>query len=482
MSEPWYKLKEDERVKKVYSKYTVQDFWNWWCGDENKVMEVRIKNFDKIKEIGQQYNLPFSASGIYVWDLNTLKFVMKQVRDDSAVWFGVNSRKKNWNRFGFKSYGGTDHNVSQIDVVFIDIDRVYKEGPANEKDLENANKLADLILERLATQGWNKNYIKICSGNGVQLLIKLDVPLRLPDVEFVKDGKSGYYQNNSEFDKLRRLIPESIGKDIIKFSKKFKELEVEVDKSCFNIGRVAALPFTKNFKYGGFTWRGILEIKTETNEGFSDYILSKEDDVIKYTERAVFTSRAVKKRDKITLENIRENILIKYMLENKLPEGMRNNYLWFQVKCLLRDNKIDLHSDEFRALHKELESKHGSLPINIPEKRFTFDENIVNKYFFINLLPPIYPVYPKKTKRIKMMIDDFKWEERNIFGFTNGEKYGDGIDIFEDIKEFKKLLKEGDASNKDRYANFLKYCEKQYGEEVTKYYFDYVMFKLLSYE
>lgn len=482
MSTPWYKLEEDVRIKEVYSKYSLQDFWDWWCGDEKKVMEVRIKDFNTIKEVAEKYNLPFSASGIYVWNINMLKLVMKEVRDKTTIWFGINSRKKNWNRFGFKSFGGTDYNVSEIDVLFIDIDRVHKDGPATQRDLENADKLSNLIIERLGTQGWNKNYIKICSGNGVQLLIKLDIPLRMPEVDFIKQDKTGYYQNNDEFNKLRRLIPEGIGKDIVKFSKKFKDLEVEVDKSGFNIGRVAALPYTKNFKYNSFTWRGILEIKTETNEGFSDYILSKEDDIQQYTQKEVFTSKAIKRRDLISLDKIKDNILIKYMLENKLPEGMRNNYLWFQVKCLLRDSNIDIHSKEFKDVHNILEAKHGSLPTNLPEKRFTFDEHIVNKYFFVNLIPPIYPVYPKRTKRINMLIDDFKWEERDIFSYKNNNKYGNGVDIFEDINEFKKQLVEGDASNKDRYANFLKYCEEIYGEETTKYYFDYAMFKLLSYE
>jgi len=483
MTTEWYRLEENERIKEIYTKYSIKDFWDWWLGKETKVMEVRIKDFPLIKIVSKKFNLPYSPSGVYVWSVEQLKLVMKEVRDRATIWFGVNSRKQNWNKWGKKSFGGTDNNIRQIDILFIDIDRVEKNGPANRIDLENCDKMAELILERLATQGWNKNYCKVCSGNGVQLLIKLDVPIKLPEVEYISNGKDSYYMKNDEFEKLKRLIPEGVGNDILKFSKTYKkDLNVEVDKACFNIGRVAALPFTKNFKYGGFTWRGIVKLESGVNDGLSDHVLSKEDNIKIYNERAVFQSKALQRRDKIKKGELKDNMLIKYMLENDLPQGMRNNYLWFSVKCLLRDSGIDFNGEEFKKIHAQLEKKHGGLPPNIPDDKFSFNEDIVNKYFIINELIPIYPIYPYKTKKLDMKIDTFKWSDINDYTIIKNIPLTQQHDIMEDIVYFRNFLNEGDMNNIDKYAAFLRSCIEKYGEKTVKYYFEYVMLKLLSYE
>jgi hypothetical protein len=485
MDETWYNYLGEERIQKVYSKFTVKDFWDWWQGDEKKVMEIRIMDFKLIKEIATKHNLPYSASGVYVWSENMLKIVMKEVRDRATCWFGINPRKPNWDKWGRKTFGGTDYHIKQIDVMFIDIDRTEKGRTANSEELGNCDKLANEILDRLKKQGWNKHYIKICSGNGVQLIIKLDIPIMLPQVDFNKIEGGGYFAPSEEFDKMRRLIPEGIGKDITKFANKFKkDLRVEVDKSCFNMGRVAALPYTKNFKYGGFTWRGIVEMESGVNEGFSDYILSKEDNIVNYTQRAVFTSKALKRRDRIKEGQIAENELIKFMLENELPQGMRNNYLWFQVKCLLRDSKIDINGQEFKKIHAQLERKHGTLPANVPEKRFAFDENIVNRYFIDNLIVPLYPIYPGKTKKLDMRIDNIRWDDLDKLDLGIKIEYEEGDSIMDDIINFRKakILKEGKDSNQEKYISFVKKCIDKYGEKMTKYYFDYVMIKMFTYE
>ena len=486
--EKWYNLNEKERIEQVYSKYTVKDFWEWWCSGEAKVMEVRIKDYILIKLVAKKFNLPYSPSGVYVWTEQQLKQVMKEVRDKATIWMAVNSRKQNWGKWGKKSFGGTDNNVKQIDVLFIDIDRVVKEGVANKIDLENCDKMAELILERLGTYNWNKSYCKICSGNGVQLLIKFDIPIKLPECVYVSKGNNtevGYYEVNTEFEKLKRLIPEGVGNDILKFSKKYKkDLNVEVDKSCFNIGRVAALPFTKNFKYGSFTWRGIIKLENGVNDGLSDYVLSKEINVEEYNSKKLFYSnKSISHTDMIKAGKIKEHKLIKFMLENDLPYGMINNYLIFQMKCLLRDSKIDLNSEEWIKIHKQLEVKvKGNIPMNIPDAKFGFDENIVNKYFIVNEITPIYPIYPNKTKRLDMKIDNFKWDDIHKYNLIKEYKLTEQMDMLEDIMVFKHELKEGDISNIDKYAAFLRACINKYSEKTVKYYFEYVILKLLSYE
>jgi hypothetical protein len=476
----WYEYSEPDRIKEVYGKFTIQDFWDWWTGGSYKVMEVRIKDFPLIKKIATDLNLFWSASGVYVDSAVMLKEVIKRTRD-VTVWFGVNSRKKNWDAYGHKSFGGRDTNVMQIDVLFIDIDRMVKDGPAKSEQLANCDKLANKILERLVVQGWNKNYLKICSGNGVQLIIKLDFPIKLPEQEF--DGHTNTFNFSEEFDKLRALVSQGIGKDILFFCRKWKdELMVEVDKACFNFGRVAALPFTRNYKFGGFTWRGIIEMHTEVNNGFSDYILSKHNNIQKYKMQNVFKkTKVLLIRDRILPGTLQENIVVKFMLENDLPAGMRNNYLWFQIKCLLRDSKFDLKSDEFREIHKRLEAKHGDLPTNIPEKRFDFNENIVNKFCIENLYKPLYlPVYPERTKKRNVLIDEITWND--IF-FCEGEQTLDELtDIFEDLEVMRRKLKVGDWSNIALFKQFVKGCITKYGESKTKYYFEYLMKRHLCYE
>lgn len=475
---PWYNYSEAERIEKVYSQFSIKDFWNWWSNDEDKVMEVRIKDFNIIKEISAKYNLPYSASGIYVWNDEQLKLIIGQVRNRATIWFGVNSRKKNYNKWGKKSFGGSDCNINEVGFMFIDIDRQIKNGPATGVELENCNKLADLILERLQTQNWNKSYIKICSGNGVQLIVKFDFPFKLPEIDY--DSKNNMYIESKDYIKIKSLIRETIGKDILKFCFKYKnELGVEVDKSGFNIGRVAALPYTKNFKYDGFTWRGIVELNNGVNDGISDYILSKENDIVIYQSKSVFSKKALSSRDRLIPGKLKNNILFKFMLDNDLPEGMRNNYLWFSAKCLIRDSKIDIQTDEFKEIHRALEKKYGALPANLPDLKFQFDENIVNKYCIVNLIPPLYPLWPKRTKLLDMQINDVNWETVNIE--TDVIELPEDTDILQDLENFKKTLTPG-LFNGPRFRSFILGCIKKYNEEKTKYYFDYIMKRYLSYE
>jgi len=203
MEEKWYDMSEEERIKNVYSKYTIKDFWNWWSGGESKVMEVRIMDFTLVKEISLKYNLPYSASGVFVNNEITLKNVIGSVRDKATVWFGIQPRRKNWNKWGKKGFGGSDIFVDEIGFIFIDIDRITKTTTATNQELKKADELANLLLERFKLEGWNKSYMKICSGNGLQLVIKLDFPIKLIPIEF--DSKTKIYSINDEYEKMRTM-------------------------------------------------------------------------------------------------------------------------------------------------------------------------------------------------------------------------------------------------------------------------------------
>ena len=84
----WFEHNQDDRIKEVFSKFTIKDFWDWWCNDNPKVMEVRIKDYRLIKEIASELGYPYSLSGIYVWSESMLKSVIKRIRENnvSMVW------------------------------------------------------------------------------------------------------------------------------------------------------------------------------------------------------------------------------------------------------------------------------------------------------------------------------------------------------------------------------------------------------------
>lgn len=479
----WHYLSEEERVKNVYSKYSIDDFWNWWSNKEEVFMEVRIMDWKLVKTVAKKFKLPFSSSGIYVKTANELKLVMKETRDKAKMWFAINPRKKNYNKRGWKSFEGKDENVDTISYLLVDIDRLVKERAANNKELENCDEVTKLVLDRMAKNGWDKDYIKICSGNGVQLLISLDVPIKMPEVEF--DNETKTFIHNEEFDTTKYIFKNGIGKQLENFSRKFKnELGVEIDKSCFLIGKVAALPFSKNFKHKGFTWRGLLEIKKGENTGFTDYLLTSVDDVVEFKGKNPFSNRAPTIGNKIREGKLKQNKLAKLLLEGDFPEGGINNSLWFQLKLLLRDSKYNVNSKEFILYHSQLKQKHGrGFSINIPDKKYFFNEMTVNNYCLMFGLEPIYKLWPKRNKKLNMCLDKIKWEDikfatgKNKFNITNTST------LFEDLDECKKQLKERDYLNIDKVLDFINECIKKYGEVKTKMYFDNGIFiKYFSYE
>lgn len=474
----WYEYDEAERVKKVYSKYTIKDFWDWWSGGEDKVMEVRIKDIELIKEVAKTYGLNWTYSGVYIWNHILLKKVIAAVRDKATVWFGIQPRKKNWNKYGKKSFGGKDVNVQEIGFIFIDIDRVIKNGVATNNDLRNADILADKILEKLATEKWNNSYLKICSGHGLQLIIKLDFPILMPSPGF--NEKLKVYEYNRGYEELKKIVAKGIGADIVKFGKQFQEeLGVEIDKTCFSLSRVGALPVTKNFKYKTFRWRSIVEMKDKPNDGFSDYVLSKIENIKKFKEQNVFfKSSAHLPKTRIRKGKLMEHKLVKFMLENDFPEGGINNTLWFQLKILLRDAKFDIHGEEYKQFHQAIMKKHNrTFSENVPDKKFSFNENVINAFCVRNLIPPLYEYLPKRKNELNHNIKNLSW---NYVKISTPMKLDEHTDIDEDMAQVKKSLKKG-FGNKEILGAFLAGMLEKYGEEKTKYYHKYVFERYFGY-
>lgn len=478
----WYEYKEDERVKEIYSKYSLKQFWDWWNDDCKRVMEIRIKNWELIKETAQRFNLPYSTSGVYVWSHVQLINVISYTREKATVWFGIQPRKKNiskkgWSAWGVGDKGGSsDYNISELAFLFIDIDRIKKGGVASNDDLKFCDKLANKILDVLGNEDWNKNYCKICSGHGLQLLLKFDVPFKMPIVKFNKANDIYLPEYNEEFDKIKLMMKTGIGKQIKTFSNKFKDYKVELDMTGFTIGRVGALPVTKNYKYNTFRWRGIIELVEGENIGLSDYILefAGTDKVI--GQRNIFgKSKALIPKLHIRKGKLEENKLCKFMLENDFPAGYINNTLWLQLKILLRESKFDLNSREFRTFYIKLKAKHGrAFSLNMPVKSYVFNQNVINNYCIDHAFIPVFELWPEKNKRIDYNLI-FNFDEVEYGNDSNKVILQDDTTLYDDMLTCKSKLINGEiALNRIIFISFCKKCIKKYDIEKTKYLMKYV--------
>ncbi len=488
----WYELDEKDRINKVFTKYTIQDFWDWWSNKEQKIMEVRITDVVIIKETAYRFQLPYSMSGVYVQDAQQLKNVIAFVRNRATMWFGINPRCKNWNRFGTKGFGSggkggsSTENVAEVGFIFVDVDRVIKKKEkATKEELKNTDVLTEKLLERLEQEKWNKGFMKLCSGNGTQLVVKLDFPIKMPTINF--DDSTKTFIPNDEFEKMKSIIAKGIGAQIITFCNKIKdELGVEVDKAGFRIAQVAALHCTKNYKYGGYTWRGIVELKDKPNVGLSDYVLSKEEDVMLYKAKNVFTrTRALGHKHRMKQGKLGEHPLVRFMLDNDFPSGGINNTLWFQMKVLIRDSKIDMSSKEFLVLHRQLCQKHRrTFTTNLPEKKFQFDENIVNAFCIRNCIAPLYLLWPSRNKRMTdaYNLGELKnlWDNRLLV--DKFIQLGDELTIQDDMRTIKSLLKVGAGpQNRSIMTQFINGCIKKYNEKRTEYYHKYLFDRFFNY-
>lgn len=460
----WYNLTESERVNKVYSKYSIKDFWDWWSdGKDNRVMEIRFRgDYSIVKEVSETFYLPRGKPGVYVDSADKLKKVIGFAREKTPVWFGVNPRKKNFNEWGTKSYGGLDANVSEISYIFFDIDRMEKNGAAQPYELKSAQRMADLIIEQFGNHGWDKSYCVICSGNGVQILFKLDVPIKLPKLAF--DSETKRFQYNPEFEKLKNIIKDGVGKEAISFTSRFeKDLRVTIDAVALNIGRVAALPVTKNFKYGGFTWRGIIDMKNGVNKGLSDYILSRKTDIKHYNSLKVFKVQPKEYFEydfqPFTAGNISNHPWIdtgRRLNWTKLHDV--NNKYWFAFKLfLVYFGFVDKATltlkeevrDEVLAIHKEFVALSGgrSLPMNFVPSMFdyTFPTilEIGNGSFYVNYLKLEWPMLvnynwkiPEVYKIIVPKPEDVKYIRNPIYC---GAEFN-YMDIIETVHKIDKII------------------------------------------
>lgn len=524
----WYEYNIKERYENVYKKFTVDAFWEWWSDGKDEWMEIRSESFSSMKPYVDAFNVPYSASGMYVNQSWQLKKALKYFKNKSTIWFGINPKRKLVNKNGFPSFGGKDIHIPKIKFLFIDIDRVIKDGPATREDLMNADFLAEKILEEFGNGGFNKNYCKICSGNGVQVLIKLDVPFEIPKPDFDEELKQ--YIEDTLFHEAKNVIHKGIGKVLATFSKQFREeYNVEVDTTCFNMGRVGALPYSFNLKYDEPIIRGIVELVDEgTNEGLSDYLrniyISSDVKTAVNKNFKQKTDLVLSQEHKMMKNELDKNVIIDLMMNYTFPDGGINNTLWYGVKILLHDNGIDLNDKEYMNIHNRLKYIHnrgftenGLEPhfknnYNGPIKEgdLSFVPSMVNKYLRLHPVKqissgkigfhkPIFPVSPRGKKQYNITIDI----SPKVFKTTPKEKY-DIIPIKEDplkdliifskqiynirkgegIPEAYKIGKDkfNDIGNAiinkkiaETFVNFIHAFKDKWGSGITAYMMKYYM-------
>jgi hypothetical protein len=530
----WYEYNIKDRYEKIYNSFSLEDFWNWWSDKEDAVMEVRIKSFDKIKEFSLKYKMPMSASGLYVKSAKQLQLVVDVFGKTTTMWFGINPKKRMMNKYGKMRFAGTDVNITQIKFLFIDIDRVKKDGPANKTDLMNADFLSNKILNELEKSGFNKNYLKICSGNGVQLLIKLDIPIKIPEPEYNQETST--YIEDALFNNMKNTIRLGIGKVLSSFSTKFrKEYNVEVDNSGFNMGRVGALHKSFNFKYDIPIPRGIVEIKSEgTNDGMSDYlkhIFESKQEIIELKKQFNKNTKTVLLKEYKIIENaLNKNVLVDLMLKHTFPDGGINNTLWYGIKILLHHTGISLHDNEYINIHNQLKSIHQrDFAQNGLEEEYKNNDNgaikkddialvgnMVNKYLRLHKIQklsngaigyhkPIFPIKQgfKQKNDILLIIslELLKDSVEEVFSLSTQQN-----DCLKDLADFAFSLnniRRGETINDDHYIKdylfspvgevlvFKELVEKtisfthafyeKWGKEVTMYMMKYYFNDYLNY-
>ena len=406
MDKKWYEYNLKDRYEQIYKSFSLEDFWNWWSDGEDVYMEVRIMDYKPMVAYAKQYHVPYSHSGLYVNKAWQLQKIVEHFGSTTTMWFGVNPKRALKNKHGFMGFSGKDIHIAQSKFLFIDVDRVVKEGVATQEDLMNADFLIMSILKELGEAGFNKNHCKICSGNGAQLIIKLDVPIELPMPKF--NSEIGEYVEDTLFEQAKSVIKEGIGKILPTFSKQFREkYNVEIDSTGFNVGRVAALHMSFNFKYDTKIPRGIVEIVNKgKNEGLSDYLrdiyLTREiKESVKHKYKKI-TPIILSEEYKMIKNELQHNAIIDLMMNYSFPDGGINNTLWYGVKLLLHNSGIDSSDAGYRKTHQMLKTIHKrSFSQNGLEKKYNGNYDGAFKKGDIDIIPTMINKYLRNHKIVK---------------------------------------------------------------------------------
>jgi len=454
----------------------LKEFWKWFNPNED-VYEFRIKNFILLKHIAIQLGLNYSASGIYFSTLSEYQKLISMIKGRETVWLSVNSKKPAINKWGRKGFNGLDVGIESLNYLFIDIDPKHKNQGERIDKLKNMYKFVEILLKDLKTQNI-KDCCVICSGYGWQILIKLDIPLLMPDQVWDKENK--VYILDSNFEKYKVLAKKTFLDRVRKIHNKTAlEYDCDIDASASNIGRVFAAPGTDNIKYNKSVPRKVVMIGKEPNTGLADWLLDELDNIKQapvYNSSRV--SKNIAKHFQLNEKNLIKNELVQFILKNDLPSGGGNNLLIFSLKCLIKDNSINFNSEVVKHLSMLIDRKwNTTIAFNCPDNKYHFNPNVVLTYCVLHRLPLLYKSYyeykavkPRDIKEHIFTMENYKAYPGKIkMQYTEGDLYKTLIEIKKEIMiitddtEFMKIL----------YSS-LKFVEDSYGSKDVKYIFDEV--------
>jgi hypothetical protein len=440
------------------------EFWQW-LNPDNEVFEIRIRDWKVIKECGQRFRLPYYSGGVFVKSFEEVVKVIKNYRGLTTMWLGVNPRKKCFDRGGVERFGGKDEAVYSISHIFLDIDRIDGEGVATAEEKEKIKKFVDIIIDDLKNLGVT-NFARIDSGNGEQLLIKLDEAIVLPAKRF--DWKLKNYEFSEEFEKYKNLVKKTFVEGTIKkynTAKNQKLYGCRIDKSCGNIGRVCALPGSFNHKHGERVLRRVISLGQGKNEGLADSLLKEFESLTLPVYNKGGLSKPLAKEFKYKPKDIILSPLAKLLLRRELPNGDRNSHLIFQLKCLCKDNNIPLNCSEIQTLFKLIEVvQRDKYPLNEVNGGH-FNPNVVNNYCLEHGINLVYEAWWDKPKKREFDEHIFCWNNFKVLEWKPLELSGG---IGERLYKFR----EGFDGEIEQIYGFIAQLEKERGVGFTKHFLE----------
>ena len=512
-SDQWYEH-DDEGRKRIFSKYSIEDFWNWWSDGDDVVMEIRIvkkrNDDDLFRDINGRFGIPWVMTSLFAESATDLKNILYNIHGRyKHVWYGANPRIKTKRvKTGKVWYGITDEHINTIRFLVFDIDRRDKSKATDSRVLADAHEVAQLMIKFMQEIIEVNDYMLVFSGNGVQLLFRLDEPLELTPYKLTENPnpeaankfiKEITIKHRRDLEFMSAYVKERIFKHF-RGIKQYKESSVELDPSVYTVNRVAALPYTMNMKSGDGVWRGIIDmVKDGENTGLNAELWDFRRNF--KPRRATVKRRGVRKKTKsqylVDKSDLMTHPLAQLMLSEHCPEGDINNTIWYWFKIVLEDSGYKFVEDDYIRLRSELQQRLGrTLPDNPPsgyENTTEFTEAQLRTYCLWKQIPLFMPVEIKRTdmynKKFYISIKPFDIDHI----YANAGNYSSKIRDyrFSLRHEDKDIWNERNRLSKDIYRSYKFFLDKKgtlaalkevisaikrkYGVDTARYFIEEIM-------
>ncbi len=448
-------------------------FFNFLSHDnKDKVWCMSILNYKISKAIAMKYHLPYGLESIFIKNFDELYKVVNEINKRKvSSFFRINPQRKSYYKNSkFPVYNSTYYGIEEISNILIDIDRIEKNGPASVEELLKLSEFSNLILKELNKINIHR-WMKICSGNGIHIIIPLDEGIYIPLPQY--DAMNKIYVKDELFEKYTVLLKKTFYEKLFKKfnTKSYREkYNAEIDEACWKLTSGCAIPYTYNVKYGK-QLRYIVNSYDGSNEGLADAIFNQLENLslpVYNKDKIKFSN--LKNEFKLNLKNLENCRLVKFLLSGKLPSGMRNNYLIFQLKLLLKDNNISFNEPLVKKLFMKINKIQGdNFAWNIPDEKYHFNPEVVNKYCILNRLPLLYDVMydRKKVRDIDEYILDWSNYKKQYIPNEYVYKFDNDSGLFDDLRVINKRYNE----NPDIMVLYgmIKGLEDKYGSDDSRF-------------